>query len=411
MLTIDRKPRSFNRKMKTGALQTLLSRPPKDQESAGYSHTAAEIASQPAVWRKTREVVRTALPALADFCAGTDRLILTGAGSSYFAAVSMMPLIGRAFDSVEAIPSTEILMDPESCFPRGRFILVSLARSGNSPEGNAVFALANQLRPGMVRHLVITCDPDGELSRLAVHHGPSAFRLLLPEESNDKGLAMTASFTSLTIAGFALGFLRSPSEYAAVVDGLCKAAEVLLAGGSSLASAESRNGYTRMFFLASRPFFGGALEAHLKVQELSGGAVVAKAEDTLGFRHGPMAAADANSLIVLFLSRDPYRRRYEIDLLNEMRDKRMGKKTIVVCDSRDDVGPVPADSAPAEVIVYGPAPAVTDEVRAPLLAVTGQLLGLFFSLGAGLHPDNPSPSGIISRVVQGVRIHPYDART
>jgi tagatose-6-phosphate ketose/aldose isomerase len=59
---------------------------------------------------------------------------------------------------------------------------------------------------------------------------------------------------------------------------------------------------------------------------------------------------------------------------------------------------------------YGPATGVTDEVRAPLLAVVGQLLGLFFSLSTGLHPDTPSPSGIISRVVQGVRIHPYSER-
>jgi tagatose-6-phosphate ketose/aldose isomerase len=397
--------------MKTDALRDLLNRPAKDQQLAGYSNTAAEIASQPAVWRKTVEVVRAALPALTDFCKGSDRLILTGAGSSYFAAVSVMPLLRRSFSSVEAIPSTEIVMDPESCFPRDPFIVVSLARSGNSPEGNAVFALANQLRGKLVKHLVITCNRDGELSRLAERHGSGALRLLLPEESNDKGLAMTASFTSLSIAGFSLAFLASPAEYAAVVDGLCTAAETLLSSGSSLASTESKTRYTRMFFLASRPFFGGALEAHLKVQELSGGAVIAKAEDTLGFRHGPMAAADASSLIVLFLSRDPYRRRYELDLLDEMQHKRLGKKTIVVCDSTEGLGPAPSDPAAREVIVHPSSPSVSDEVRAPLVAVIGQLLGLFFSLGAGLRPDNPSASGIISRVVQGVHIHPYNAGT
>jgi tagatose-6-phosphate ketose/aldose isomerase len=396
--------------MKTSALQDLLSRPAREQDLAGYAHTAAEIASQPIVWGKTLEVVRAALPALSDFCAGSRRLVLTGAGSSYFAAVSIMPLLRRAFPSVEAIPSTEIVMDPESCFPRDQFILVSLARSGNSPESNAVCALANQLHGKRVKHLVITCNKDGELARLAERHGSEAFTLLLPEESNDKGLAMTASFTSLTIAGFSLGFLGSPSAYAAVVDGLRGAAETLLSRISSLASAESRTRATRMFFLASRPFFGGALEAHLKVQELSGGALIAKAEDTLGFRHGPMAAVDASTLIVLFVSRDAYRRRYEVDLLEEMQEKRLGKKIIVVCDSPEGLVPGPSDPAAREVVVHGSKAAVTDEVRAPLAAVTGQLLGLFFSLGVGLRPDNPSASGIITRVVQGVRIHPYDAR-
>jgi tagatose-6-phosphate ketose/aldose isomerase len=166
-----------------------------------------------------------------------------------------------------------------------------------------------------------------------------------------------------------------------------------------------------MFFLGTRPFLGGAMEAHLKVQELSGGTVVAAAEDTLGFRHGFMAAVDADSLIALFLSRDPHRRRYELDLLKELHDKRLGRKSIVVCDGREGLGQAPSDGPPRrEVIDYGPAPGVTDEVRAPLLAVTGQLFGLFFSLRAGLHPDNPSPSGIIARIVQGVRIYPYGAR-
>jgi len=391
------------------ALQNLLSRPIQDQQSAGYSHTAAEMANQPVVWQKTLRVVQSLLPALSEFCVGVNNLILTGAGSSYYAAVSMMPLLKRAFPSVEAIPSTEILMDPESCFPQDGFVLVSIARSGNSPESNAVFALAEQLRPRGVKHLVITCNSDGELLRVAQRCGSRAFRMLLPDESNDKGLAMTASFTSLSIAGFSLGFLPASSDYAAIVDGLCKAAGPLLGSGSDLASAESGKGYSRVFFLGTRPFFGGALEAHLKVQELSGGAVVAKAEDTLGFRHGPMAAVDANSLIVLFLSCNSYRRRYELDLLRELHDKRLGKKTIVVCDGTDGLWQSPWIGPRGDVIDYGPTPGVTDEVRAPLLAVTGQLLGLFFSLSAGLRPDNPSPSGIITRVVQGVRIHPYGA--
>jgi tagatose-6-phosphate ketose/aldose isomerase len=33
------------------------------------------------------------------------------------------------------------------------------------------------------------------------------------------------------------------------------------------------------------------------------------------------------------------------------------------------------------------------------------LLGYHLSLRLGLNPDNPSPEGVISRVVQGVKIH------
>ena len=390
----------------TNALQDLLDCPAAERESRGYGNTATEIASQPAVWRKTLEVVMSALPALSAFCAKSSRLLVTGAGSSYYAALSIVPLLRRSYGCVEAIPSTEILMDPDSSFPEGEFILVSLARSGNSPEGNAVFELAEKLRPGHVRQLVITCDKDGELARLADSRG---FKLLLPEETNDKSLAMTASFSSMTIAGYGLGCLRSPAEYGDAVEGLARGAEVLLSAGSTLASDLAQEGFGRMFFLGSRPFLGGVLEAQLKVQELSGGSVIAKAEDTLGFRHGFMAAVDANSLIVLALSQDRCRHLYEMDLLAEIRQKGLGRKCVAVTGggSSSDLREVAALTD--AYFDYGHAPAVTDQVQAPLVAMTGQLLGIFLSLNAGLRPDNPSPSGVINRVVQGVRIHPREA--
>jgi len=391
------------------ALQTLLGRALDEQESRGYVHTAAEIASQPDVWCMTLEKVSEAFRGLSGFLANGDRLLLTGAGSSYYAALSAVPPLRKSYRCVEAIPSTEILMDPGSSFPRENFALVSLARSGNSPEGNAVFSLAEQLCPGRVKHIVITCSRDGELARLADGVGSRGLTLLLPEESNDKGLAMTASFSSLTIAAYALGFLDAQAEYGAVVRGLARAAATVLTHGSDLARALAEEGFRRVFFLGSRPFLGGALEAHLKVQEMSGGGVVAKAEDTLGFRHGFMAAVDGTSLVVLCLSRDPRRRLYEMDLLEEIRRKRLGKKVVVIAE---------AETARSEkierfaegVFAYGPAPSVTDEALSPLVALCGQLLGLFLSLKAGLRPDDPSPSGVITRVVRGVRIHPFGAR-
>jgi tagatose-6-phosphate ketose/aldose isomerase len=385
------------------ALQVLLESPRKEQEERGFFHTAREIASQPDVWLSTAERVLADIPRLASFCAGTERLLLTGAGSSYYAALSAVPLLRSAFRVVEAIPSTEILMDPESCFPRESFTLVSLARSGNSPEGNAVFSLAGSLRPGKVKHVVITCSSRGELAGLADSAGACAFKILLPDESNDQGLAMTASFSSLTLAAYSLGFLAAQREYRAVVQGLSQAASELLADGSDLAQSLATQGFDRVFFLGSRPYLGGVLEAHLKVQELSGGLVVAKAEDTLGFRHGFMAAVDSESLVVLSLSREARRRLYEVDLLTEIRRKGLGKKIAVIAGSDERSSEL--ENLSDAFFRYGGFPSVTDTVLAPLVAVPGQLLGLFLALKAGLMPDNPSPAGIISRVVQGVQIH------
>jgi len=376
------------------ALQGLLQK--------GFTHTAHEIAGQPEVWRETLETVLEELPRLASFCEGTEKLLLTGAGSSYYAALSAVPLLRPLFGSVEAIPSTEILMDPESCFPRTNFVLVSLARSGNSPEGNAVFSLAGSMRPGKAKHVVITCNKEGKLAGQADGEGSGGFKLLLPESSNDQGLAMTASFTSLTLAAFSLGFMGRPREYREVVQGLSEAASNLLSDGSDLARSLAEEGFSRTFFLASRPSLGGALEAHLKVLEMSGGKVFAKAEDTLGFRHGFMAAVDPESLIVFSISGDARRRRYEADLLGEIRAKALGKKIALIAenDAAESLS-VPRNAS----FLYRASPPVTDAVRSPLVAITGQLLGLFLSLKAGLMPDNPSPGGVISRVVQGVRIY------
>jgi tagatose-6-phosphate ketose/aldose isomerase len=381
-------------------LESLLSRPAGEQESAGYANTAKEIASQPAVWKKTAGIMVDAFPRLRALCGSAARLLVTGAGSSYYAALGVASALRSAFDMCEAIPSTEIVTDPDGSLPREPFILVSIARSGDSPEGNAAVALAEELRPRAVHHLAITCNRHGALARTVAELGARGSVLVLPDESNDKGLAMTSSVTSLTIAGYALAFLGSLDGYGALVQGLAAAAVPLLARGSALAASLADEGFTRVFFIASRPFVAGAHEAHLKVQELTAGRIIAKAEDTLGFRHGFMAAVDSESLIVLHLSGDPYRRRYEIDLLGELRAKGLGRKTVVIADR--------ATGVPGVILDYGVQPAVTDAYRAPLAMIPGQLVGLFTSLHFGLRPDNPSPFGVINRVVQGVRIHPYE---
>jgi tagatose-6-phosphate ketose/aldose isomerase len=387
-------------------LSGLLDRTKAECESLGYYHTATEIASQPGLWLETLAIVRGALPSLRDFCGSCTRIILTGAGSSHFIGVSVAPLLRKTFASVEAIPSTEIVMDPESSFPREDFLLVSFARSGDSPESGAVVDLAEKLRPGRVKHLAITCNPSGALARMATSLGNRAFSLILPEKSNDRSLAMTSSFTCMTVAGYALAFLDSGEAYGRMVEGLAGICEGSMEKISGQAKAIAGQGFERFFFIASRPYLGGALEAQLKVQELSAGRIVAKADDSLGLRHGFLAMIDERSLIILFMSKDQYRRRYEMDLLREMRAKKLGGSTLVLAES-----PYAAESAGLRdlLLEFGSDPAAGDDFRAPLVALVGQLLGLHCSLSLGLEPDNPSPASVISRVVQGVTIYPYES--
>ena len=77
-------------------------------------------------------------------------------------------------------------------------LLVSFARSGNSPESMAAVALAEQ---GVAdcHHLIFTCNAEGALyaegKRLRKAHV-----VLLPEETNDRGFAMTSSFPGMMLA-------------------------------------------------------------------------------------------------------------------------------------------------------------------------------------------------------------------
>ena len=49
--------------------------------------------------------------------------------------------------------------------------------------------------------------------------------------------------------------------------------------------------------------------------ELTDGRVVAVADSTLGFRHGPKTIVNDRTLVVVMLSNDSYTRAYDCDLL------------------------------------------------------------------------------------------------
>ena len=130
---------------------------------------------------------------------------------------------------------------------------------------------------------------------------------------------------------------------------------------------------------------------------MTGGRVVAIPETYLGLRHGPMSFLRSDTLVLCWLSNDPVRRRYEEDLLLELRAKKLGR---IVCIGTPLAGPEIADT-----VIAASAPGLPDSLRAPFEIVFAQLLAYHLSLRAGLDPDSPSPDGVITRVVQGVRMH------
>ncbi len=382
-------------------LQQILALTHAEREARGLAHTPGEIAHQPEAWRQTARLVRTQAAELARFRQAAHRLVFSGAGTSHYIGLSLEGLFRRSGTPAVATPSTEIVADPAEALPPEGFGLLSFARSGNSPEGNEAFRLVARRRPE-APHLVITCNEQGELYRLAGEQSGAA-RLLLPAMTNDRGLAMTSSYTSMVMAGQGLALLDSLDTYEGLVERQAAMAERVLATAPGALAALAAKRPSRAVFLGTGTLRGAATEASLKLQEMTGGRVVGLPESFLGLRHGPMAAVDRDTLIVCFLSTAPERRRYELDLMRELRAKGLGQSVLAVADSGAGLEGL------ADVVVeVDPAPeggALPDDLRPPVYVVVAQLLALFLSLEVGLKPDAPSEGGVINRVVQGVRIY------
>jgi tagatose-6-phosphate ketose/aldose isomerase len=153
-------------------------------------------------------------------------------------------------------------------------------------------------------------------------------------------------------------------------------------------------------FLGSGPFRGLAREAALKVLELTNGRRAAIHDTPLGFRHGPKTFVDPETLVIVFLSADPHTRAYDLDLVRELRADGRARRVIALSAQPQ------RRLSPDDILITAPADAGDAELLFPYLAFA-QLYAFHSSLALGLTPDNPNPDGLVNRVVQGVRIHPF----
>jgi tagatose-6-phosphate ketose/aldose isomerase len=385
-----------------GALGNLLSRPAEEQARLGYACTLREIAQQPVTWVETAERLCAHVPGVTQSLEGVASVVFTGSGSSIYAAECAAPgLQTRLGVPVSAVPAGLILTHPETCLPpTGRFLVVSLARSGNSPESRAVVDWLLGARPE-ARHLFITCNREGALATSYASR-PEVRTIVLDEKTNDRSLVMTSSFTNLVLAGRALGASAEASE--ARARDLAQAAARLLGERADALAALGRSGFGSVLFLGSGSRLGSAREAALKMLEMNGGDVWTYAESYLGLRHGPMSAIREDTLVVAFLSSDPMVRAYERDLLRELDRKSLGAERVVV----GDAVPHSVVARPGSVVLDCEAPTLADDDLTLLDALAGQLLAFFRCLDAGYHPDSPSEQSVITRVVSGFEIHRRD---
>ncbi len=367
--------------------------------------TTKEIKQQPRLWEKTKKIVKNKQGEIDGFLnkassGDSFRIIFTGAGSSSFVGSTVKPYLGLNWDWVESIPTTDIIASPgyylSSDVPT---LLISCARSGNSPESVETVKLASRYVKNLY-HLYLTCNPEGSLAQMA-QDDPNSLLLLMPEEANDQGFAMTGSFTTMVLASLLIFGPQTPGESAEGVEWARKSGEKILQEDMGKIESLAGENFERAVFLGTSSFLGLAQEASLKLLELSAGKIVCSSDSFLGFRHGPKSVVNDKTMIFGFTSCNNHPRKYERDLLREIAGEEKAKITAFYAGKWAEIEGLADtefnfDKPRQEIFLLFP------------YILVAQLLATLISMKFGINPDNPSPEGSLNRVVQGVEIYPLE---
>ena len=321
----------------------------------GAQITTAEIAQQPELWRDTLNIYRENKEAIEAFLAearamGEGRLsvVFTGAGTSDYVGDTCAPYLRPAGNTdlydFKPIATTDIVSAPRD-FLRAEdpTLVVSFARSGNSPESLAAVAVAKELVHN-VKFLNITCAPEGKLA-VESADDPNALTLLIPR-ANDKGFAMTGSYSCMTLLSTLIFDTASDEQKAEWVETIAKMGEEVIAREPEIAD-----------YLAG---------------------------------------------VFVFVNNDAYTRQYDIDILNEIGGDKIAQHTVAVQQEGATV-------YEGESFTFKGYEALPEGYLALPFVMFAQAISLLNSVRVGNTPDTPSPTGTVNRVVKGVTIHPFTA--
>ena len=377
-------------------------------EDCSGLNTAKEIIQQPDTWRESvKNLIKNKIEIksfIDSFLSKKEfRIILTGAGTSAFAGEVCEPYLTSLLNKrVEAIATTDLVASPKSYFIKDiPTLLVSFARSGNSPESVHAVNLASQLVDDLYQ-IVITCNENGKLAKNTVNDEKSLL-LLMPPQTNDLGFAMTSSFTTMVLNAMAVFNIDNIEKFSSDVDKLSNSVNDFIENNIEKVTSLANEDFERIVYLGSSTSKGIARESALKVLELTAGKVNASYDTPLGFRHGPKSVVDDETVSVIYISNDEYTRKYDLDLAKEMLAHKKNDKVVIVGDNIEEDILNKADYVfNVENINY----TVENEVLLPLQQIIfGQMLSFLKSVNLGITPDNPCPTGEVNRVVQGVILH------
>lgn len=377
--------------------------------SIGASITTAEIKQQPDLWDETYSLYTKKRVKIQAFLQKLEerheriRVIFTGAGTSAYVGDTVTPYLKGKVDERKwellSVPTTTLVSNPYEFLKRDfPTLLVSFARSGNSPESVAAVELAEQ-RVTNFYQLTITCANDGQLAKRA-KDDVNNLLMLMPEGANDLGFAMTGSYSCMTLTALLIFDTLHVEEKWSIVKMIRQMGESVIGREDEIKKIIDCE-FDRIIYLGSGSLEGLTREAQLKVLELTAGKIVTAFDSSLGFRHGPKSFVNKKSLVFVFVSNHPYTRKYDLDILKELQQDHIAN---YICAIEVD-GETNYDG---HTFLFGSeAQSVPDAYLALPYVMCGQTVSLLASVKVGNTPDTPSPTGTVNRVVKGVTIYEY----
>lgn len=367
-------------------------------EEKDFKYTYTEILNQADTWLEVYNLYEKRKNDIENFLkkVGKDcKVIFTGAGTSeYVGNIALDYLKTHGEFEFESVATTDLVSAPYLHFEKNqKTLLVSFARSGNSPESLAAVKLGKQTVDDFY-NLPITCAKEGKLAQ-ALKDDENSYVFLEPEITNDKGFAMTNSFSSMLLATLLI-FDTKTKNKKEIVEKISKLGKEIYNNLEEIENLVNFD-FNRVVYLGSGSLGKLTKEARLKILELTAGEVATIWESSMGFRHGPKSFVDENTLVISFVSSNLYTRLYDLDILDEIANDKIAKKIIGISNSKLD----------RDYELIFEEDGLDDVYLCPAYIIIGQIIALVTSLRVGNTPDNPSRTHTVNRVVKGVTIHDY----
>jgi glucosamine--fructose-6-phosphate aminotransferase (isomerizing) len=288
--------------------------------------TYNEIISQTAAWKEAVKAIQRSIERIKELNLNIyTQVLFIGCGSTYYLSLAAASLFQSVTGIIaRAMPSSELLLFPESVYSKGKQLMIAISRSGSTSE---TLRVARDFKANHHGDLVlITNYNDSPLAAMAD-------LVISIDTGREQSIVQTRSFASMFVAASAFAYVCRSSESLDLFN------EDYFQLGDKLIENYHKQTFTlgndpviqRVFFLGSGFRYGLACEAALKLKEMS--QLSAEPFHFLEFRHGPISMVDRYTLVLGLMSENAFV--HEEKVIKDIQV--FGGKTLTIGNNHADI--------------------------------------------------------------------------